>query len=74
MVSEELLKILACPHPQCHKDHELDVSPVEKRGDWIVCLRCGRKYPIRDDIPIMLIDECVEPGEEAAQEEGAKGA
>jgi len=68
VVSEELLEILACPHPKCHKDHELEVSPVEKRGDWIVCLRCGRKYPIRDDIPIMLIDECVEPEEESAQD------
>jgi len=68
VVSEELLKILACPHPKCHENHKLDVSPIEKEGDWIVCLRCGRKYPIRDDIPIMLIDECVEPQQESAQD------
>ena len=24
---------------------------------WLVCQDCGRKYPIRDDIPVMLIDE-----------------
>jgi hypothetical protein len=24
---------------------------------WLICQDCGRKYPIRDDIPVMLIDE-----------------
>jgi uncharacterized protein YbaR (Trm112 family) len=24
---------------------------------WLVCNECGRKYPIRQDIPVMLIDE-----------------
>ena len=30
-------------------------------GDWIVCTSCGLKYPIRDGIPILLIDEAVRP-------------
>jgi len=51
-VDEELLKILACP---------LDKAPVELRGDRIVCTRCGRRYPIRDGIPVMLIDEAELP-------------
>ena len=48
-LSEELLKILACP--QCKKPVEL----VEKQG--IICLSCRLVYPVRDDIPVMLIEE-----------------
>ena len=47
-MDEELLKILACP--ACKAD-------VELKENKIVCSKCGRKYPIRDDIPIMLIEE-----------------
>ena len=47
-MDEELLKILACP--ACKAD-------VELKGNKIVCSKCGRKYPIRDGIPIMLIEE-----------------
>ena len=28
-----------------------------EKDAWLVCQDCGRKYPIRDDIPVMLIDE-----------------
>jgi uncharacterized protein YbaR (Trm112 family) len=62
MVSAELLEILRCP---------VCVSgPTRRPGDdpgklelvkdtWLVCTEqgCGHKYPIRDDIPVMLIDE-----------------
>lgn len=48
MVNQELLAILACP--LCKQD-------VELREEKLVCVQCGRKYPIKDDIPIMLIDE-----------------
>lgn len=54
-VDEKLLEILACPN--CRGD-------VEYRGDEnvIVCLgECGYKYPVRDDIPVMLIDEAEKP-------------
>lgn len=47
-MDEELLKILACP--ACKQD-------VELKENKIVCTSCGRKYPIRDGIPIMLIEE-----------------
>lgn len=51
MVSQELLDILVCP--ACKAKVELT------REVWLVCQNpeCNRKYPVRDDIPIMLIEE-----------------
>ena len=40
------------------------VESVRLEGDRIVCTKCGRRYPIKDDIPIMLIDEAEMPGED----------
>jgi UDP-glucose 4-epimerase len=51
MIDKELLEILACP--ACK-------APVVQQGDRIVCTGCGRRYPIRDGIPVMLIDEAEE--------------
>jgi len=48
MIDKALLDILACP--ACK-------SEVELKEKKIVCRKCGRRYPIRDDIPVMLIDE-----------------
>jgi uncharacterized protein YbaR (Trm112 family) len=53
MVSQELLDILRCP--VCVQDKEGLLDLV--KDTWLVCRDCGRKYPITDDIPIMLIDE-----------------
>ncbi len=52
MIDERLLEILVCP--DCKED-------VELKGDKLVCVGCGKRYPIRDGIPIMLIDEAEEP-------------
>ncbi|MCX5666302.1 MAG: Trm112 family protein [Candidatus Omnitrophica bacterium] len=52
MIDKELLDILACP--LCKADVKLE-------GDRIVCSKCARRYPIKDDIPIMLIDEAELP-------------
>lgn len=51
MLSEDLLAILACP--ACKTRVELVADK------WLVCQNseCKRKYPIKDDIPIMLIEE-----------------
>ena len=51
MLSEELLAILACP--ACKTRVELVADK------WLVCQNpeCRRKYPIVDDIPVMLIEE-----------------
>ena len=55
MVSEDLLEILRCP--ACVQQAEVNIEL--KQDNWLVCMEngCGRKYPIRDDIPVMLIDE-----------------
>jgi len=49
-VKEELLKILACP--QCK-------APIrhEQSSDLLICDQCRLAYPIRDGIPVMLVDE-----------------
>lgn len=49
-LDKELLDILACP--KCKGDIKLT-----SEGDGLICEACGLKYPIRDDIPVMLIDE-----------------
>ena len=52
MIKQELLDILACP--QCK-------GPVHLNGnsDGLVCPACKLLYPIREEIPIMLIDEAI---------------
>jgi uncharacterized protein YbaR (Trm112 family) len=55
MIDKELLEILACP---------LCKTEVKLEGDRIVCTNCGRRYPVIDDIPVMLIDEAELPAEE----------
>ena len=48
MIDKELLEILACP--ACQGD-------VTLKDEKIICRKCGLKYPIKDGIPIMLVDE-----------------
>lgn len=50
MINKELLDILACP--KCKGDVKL----TEKK-DGLICGKCKLLYEIRDDIPVMLIDE-----------------
>ena len=51
-IDEKLLEILACPGCK---------EPVKQEGDWICCTGCGKRYPIREGIPIMLLEEAQEP-------------
>ncbi len=53
MLSKELLEILRCPNCVREKNGLLTLH----KDAWLACNECGRKYPILDDIPVMLIDE-----------------
>ncbi|HVC34409.1 MAG TPA: Trm112 family protein [Chloroflexota bacterium] len=48
MISQELLDILVCP--ACK-------TKVVLEDNLLSCEGCGRRYPIRDGIPVMLIEE-----------------
>lgn len=50
MLSQELLDILVCP--KCKGNLE-----YEKKNSKLTCHACRLKYDIKDDIPVMLIDE-----------------
>lgn len=51
-IDERLIEILACP--VCKADVNLKPD-----GSGLKCVSCHRVYPIRDDIPVMLVDEAV---------------
>ncbi len=53
MVNEDLLRILRCP--VCVKEEKGQLTRYKEV--WLVCSHCGRKYPIVEDIPVMLISE-----------------
>lgn len=50
MLKRELLEILVCP--KCKGELQYD-----KNKEELVCARCKLAYPVRDDIPVMLIEE-----------------
>jgi uncharacterized protein YbaR (Trm112 family) len=52
VIDKALLDILACP--KCKGD----ITVVEQE-DGLICKSCKLVYPIRDDIPVMLIDEAL---------------
>jgi uncharacterized protein YbaR (Trm112 family) len=52
-IDPRLLEILACP--ACHGK----IRPLSGE-DGLECLACGRVYPVRDGIPVMLIEEARE--------------
>jgi len=51
-INKELLEILACP--KCKGDIRL-----AQDGSGLICDTCKLMYPIKDDIPVMLIDEAI---------------
>jgi len=48
MLNKELLEILACP---------ICKGELILKDDKLICLKCKKYYPIKDGIPIMLIEE-----------------
>lgn len=49
-ISKDLLDILVCPVCKATVEMKPDHSGLK-------CVECKRVYPIRDDIPVMLVDE-----------------
>jgi uncharacterized protein YbaR (Trm112 family) len=56
-VDKELLDIQVCP--SCRGEIE-----YREQEEVIVCTQCGLRYPVRDDIPVMLIEEAERPSGE----------
>lgn len=50
MLSKDLLEILCCP--KCHGD-----LLYEPEKNTLTCTKCGKIYQIKNDIPIMLVDD-----------------
>jgi uncharacterized protein YbaR (Trm112 family) len=61
VLNPDLLAILACP--ACG-----DRPPLALRGDYLVCNQCRRAYPIRDEIPVLLVEEAL-PLEQVEREQ-----
>ena len=51
-LDEDFLSLLACP---------VCKTSVTRDGDRLICGTCGRRYPIRDGIPVMLVEEAELP-------------
>lgn len=48
MIDKALLEILVCP---------VCKARLAQKGESLKCLQCRRVYPVRDGIPIMLVDQ-----------------
>jgi uncharacterized protein YbaR (Trm112 family) len=60
MISQALVEILACPACDSRPPVRLDVD-----GTRLECTVCGRRYPVEDDIPVMLPEAAELPVAEA---------
>jgi uncharacterized protein YbaR (Trm112 family) len=55
-IDPQLLSIIVCP--ACHGQLSAD---SDDGADELVCQGCGNAYPVRDDIPVLLVDEARKP-------------
>ncbi len=62
----ELLEILVCPNDRGDVDYHEDEQVI-------VCRTCGYRYPVRDGIPVMLIDEAEKPADGPGAKAKTKG-
>jgi hypothetical protein len=53
-VDPALIELLVCP--ACHAAIE-----YKDRRNLIICTGCGLQYPVRDGIPVMIVDEATRP-------------
>lgn len=56
LIDRELAEILVCPVDKADLREDVEGSVLE-------CTECGRRYPVREGIPVMLVDEAERPGE-----------
>ena len=54
-LDSHLLDVIVCP--ACRQSLAVDEAAQE-----LVCAGCGLAYPVRDDIPVLLVDEARKPG------------
>ncbi len=47
-IDSQLLAKIACP---------ADRAELREEGDRLTCSKCGRRYPVRDTIPVLLVEE-----------------
>jgi uncharacterized protein YbaR (Trm112 family) len=52
-IDAALVEMLACP-----EEHH---APVREREGYLVCTECRKRYPIKDGIPVMLLEEALPP-------------
>ena len=53
-IDPALLEIIVCP--DCH-----GTLAVDEEASELVCTACGLAYPVRDDIPVLLVEEARRP-------------
>lgn len=59
VVDPALIDLLVCP--DCHGEVE-----YKDRRKLIICTACGLAYPVRDDIPVMLVEEATRPNQKSS--------
>lgn len=57
MVKKELLEMIRCPHCMQNEPHEGQGKLSLYKDYWLICADCERKYPIIEDIPVLMLDE-----------------
>ncbi|RKT57475.1 hypothetical protein C8E97_6195 [Saccharothrix australiensis] len=55
----QLLEILACPCPE-HAPLRPGTAD-DPQADFLTCTACGRSFPVREGIPVLLLDEALPP-------------
>ena len=55
-IDAKLMEIIVCP--DCHGTLE---PGLHEGVEELVCTGCGLAYPVRDDIPVLLVDEARRP-------------
>ncbi|SDO88364.1 hypothetical protein SAMN04487905_10115 [Actinopolyspora xinjiangensis] len=71
-IDPELREILVCP---CPRNASLeDGLPGDPDAEYLTCSSCGRGFPVRDGIPVLLLEEALSgPEADPAPDESGEG-